>query len=41
MPIEQPSKFALVTNRKTADALGLPIPRERVQQAIWIAVLSA
>jgi len=33
MPIEQPSKFDLIINRKTADALGLPIPRELVLQA--------
>ena len=33
MPIEQPSKFDLIINRKTAGALGLPIPRELLLQA--------
>ncbi|WP_213955298.1 ABC transporter substrate-binding protein [Variovorax sp. dw_954] len=33
MPIEQPSKFDLIINRKTAGALGLKIPQELVLQA--------
>ena len=33
LPVEQPTKFDFIVNRKTAQALGLTIPQSVLQQA--------
>ena len=36
LPVEQPTKFDFIVNRKTAQALGLTIPPSVLQQATEI-----
>jgi putative ABC transport system substrate-binding protein len=33
MPVQQPSKFELVVNLKTAEALGVTVPQSMLQRA--------
>jgi putative ABC transport system substrate-binding protein len=33
LPVESPTKLELVTNRKTANTLGLEVPQTLIQQA--------